>query len=42
VYFSNAKRCWIIAKADKEAIVKEVFKETAVNETVKEQNTWKK
>ena len=36
-YFPNAKKCWIISKADKEASVKEVFKDTAVNVTVQGQ-----
>ena len=33
-YFPNPKKCWIISKPDKEASVKEVFKDTAVNVTV--------
>ena len=36
-YFPNAQKCWIISKADKEASVKEVFKDTAVNVTVQGQ-----
>jgi len=36
-YFPNAKKCWIISKADKEASVKEVFKDTAVNVTIQGQ-----
>ena len=36
-YFPNAKKCWIISKADKEASVKEVFKDTAVNVTTQRQ-----
>lgn len=33
-YFPNDKKCWIIAKPDKEERVKEVFKETDINITV--------
>ena len=33
-YFHNAKKCWIISKADKEASAKEVFSGTAVNVSV--------
>ena len=36
-YFPNPKKCWIISKPDKEASVKEVFKDTAVNVTVEGQ-----
>ena len=32
-YFPNAKKCWIIAKPEKEALVREVFKDTAINVT---------
>lgn len=33
-YFSNDKRTWIIAKADKKESVQELFKETHVSITV--------
>ena len=36
-YFPNPKKCWIVSKPDKEASVKEVFKDTAVNVTVEGQ-----
>ncbi|EDO48836.1 predicted protein [Nematostella vectensis] len=36
-YFPNAKKCWIISKADKEASAREVFSGTAVNVTVQGQ-----
>jgi len=36
-YFPNPKKCWITSKPDKEASVKEVFKDTAVNVTVEGQ-----
>ena len=29
-YFPNAKKCWIIAKAEEEALVREVFKDTVI------------
>ena len=32
-YFPNDKKCWIIAKQDKEVAVREVFKETVINIT---------
>ena len=35
--YPNEKKCWIIEKPDKENIVKEVFKETAVTVTVRGQ-----
>ena len=36
-YFPNAKKCWIIAKPEKEALVREVFKDTVINVTVEGQ-----
>ena len=33
-YFPNDKKCWIIAKPVKEESVREVFKETSINETI--------
>ena len=36
-YFPNAKKCWIIAKPEKEALVREAFKDTVINVTVEEQ-----
>ena len=36
-YFPNTKRYWIIPKADNEARIKEVFKDTVVNVTVQGQ-----
>lgn len=36
-YYTNGKICWIITKLDKEIIVKEAFKETAINVTVQGQ-----
>lgn len=36
-YYPNAKKCWIITKPDKESIVKEAFKETALNITTQGQ-----
>ena len=32
-YVLNAKKCWIIAKPEKEALVREAFKDTAINVT---------
>lgn len=32
-YFLNAKKCWIIAIPEKEALVREAFKDTAINVT---------
>ena len=36
-YFPNAKKCWIISKADEEASAKEVFSGTSVNVSVQGQ-----
>ena len=36
-YFPNAKKCWIIAKPDKQALVSEAFKDTVINVTVEGQ-----
>ena len=36
-YFPNAKKCWIIAKPEKQALAREVFNDTAVNVTVEGQ-----
>ena len=36
-YFPNAKKCWIIAKPEKEALVREAFKDTVINVTVEGQ-----
>ncbi|PFX13573.1 hypothetical protein AWC38_SpisGene22326, partial [Stylophora pistillata] len=36
-YFPNGKKCWIIAKPEKEALVREAFKDTAINVTVEGQ-----
>ena len=36
-YFPNAKKCWIIAKPEKEALVREAFKATVINVTVEGQ-----
>ena len=36
-YFPNDKKCWIIAKPEKEALVREVFKDTVINVTVEGQ-----
>lgn len=36
-YFPKAKKCWVITKPDKEDLVKEAFKETAVNVTTQGQ-----
>ena len=33
-YFPNDRKCWIIAKPDKEESVREAFKETSINITV--------
>ena len=33
-YFPNAKKCWIIAKPEKEALVREAFKDTVINVTI--------
>ena len=33
-YYPNGKKCWIITKPDREIIVKEAFKGTAINVTV--------
>ena len=32
-YYTNDKKCWLIAKPDKEEIARETFKETAINIT---------
>ena len=37
-YFSNAKKCWIIAKRDKKESVKEIFKDTDINMTMEGKN----
>jgi hypothetical protein len=36
-YFPNAKKCWVIAKPEKEALVREVFEDTVINVTVEGQ-----
>ncbi|XP_074605797.1 uncharacterized protein LOC141858854 [Acropora palmata] len=36
-YYPNGKKCWIITKPDREIIVKEAFKGTAINVTVQGQ-----
>ena len=36
-YYPNGKKCWIITKPDREIIVKEAFKGTAINATVQGQ-----
>ena len=36
-YYPNGKKYWIITKPDREIIVKEAFKETAINVTVQRQ-----
>ena len=36
-YYPNGKECWIISRPDREIIVKETFKETAINVTVQGQ-----
>ncbi|PFX33382.1 hypothetical protein AWC38_SpisGene1723 [Stylophora pistillata] len=36
-YFPNGKKCWIVAKPEKEALVKVAFKDTAINVTVEGQ-----
>ena len=33
-YFPNAKKCWIIAKPEKKALVREAFEDTVINVTV--------
>ena len=36
-YFPNAKKCWIIAKPEKKALVREAFEDTVINVTVEGQ-----
>ena len=36
-YFPNSKKCWIIFKPEKEALIKEIFKDTAINTAVEGQ-----
>ena len=36
-YFSNDRKCWIIAKAAKEESVREAFKDTSINVAVQGQ-----
>ena len=36
-YYPNDKKCWIITKPDREIVVKDAFKETAINVTVQGQ-----
>ena len=34
-YFPNAKKCWLIIKPELEQAVREVFRDTAINVTIK-------
>ena len=34
-YFPNAKKCWLIIKPEREQVAREVFRDTAINVTIK-------